>query len=181
MDKKEFADFITIIRYGYQKHDFLQDMDSLSFWFDMLNDLPYEIAVLALKKHVATSKWLPSVAEIRQHASELTQRGINDWSDEWAAVMKAVSAYGYMNESDAMLSLSPLTREVVRQLGWKQICCCEQNEVMSLRANFRMIYTQKADRARQLSMLPPSVRESIEAGELDNETTLDSGKVWFLE
>lgn len=161
MDKKEFARFVTIIRSGYQKQDFLKDIDSLSFWFSMLNDLPFELAIAALKKHVATSKWLPSVAEIRQCASEITQGEPRDWSDEWLSVIQAVRMYGYMNEKDALATLAPLTKEIVRQLGWKNICCSEQNELTALRANFRMIYEQKAEREKERSILPGDVQKRI--------------------
>lgn len=179
MDKTEFARFVKIVRSGYQKPEFLKDGDSLAFWYMMLQDLPYEIAMLALQKHIATSKWLPSVAEIRQAATEVTSSGVKDWSDEWAAVLHAVGAYGYMNESDALSTLSPLTREVVRQLGWKHICCCAQNEIMSLRANFRIIYTQKADREKELATLPKAVRETIR--ERKREAILDYVGIKYTE
>lgn len=161
MDKTEFARFVTIIRSGYQKQDFLKDVDSLSFWFSMLKDLPFELAVTALQKHVATSKWLPSVAEIRQCASEITLGEPRDWSDEWLSVIQAVRMYGYINEKDALATLSPLTKGIVRQLGWKNICCSEQNELTALRANFRMIYTQKAEREKENASLPCDVSGKI--------------------
>lgn len=161
MDKTEFAKFVTIIRSAYQKHDFLKDVDSLSFWYLMLKDLPYELALTALQKHIATSKWLPSVAELRQCASELVQGAPRDWSDEWSAVIQAVRLYGYMREKDALETLAPITREIVRQIGWKTICFAEQSEIISLRANFRMIYNQKAERVRERASLPTEVQSNI--------------------
>ena len=163
MDKKEFAKFVTIIRGCYQKQDFLKDVDSLSFWYEMLKDLSYELAVIALLKHVATSKWIPSVAEIRMCAADLTQGELRDWSDEWRSVIQAVRLYGYMNEKDALDTLMPITREIVRQLGWKTICFSEQDEITALRANFRTIYQQKAGRAKENAALPENVKGKIAA------------------
>jgi hypothetical protein len=45
-------------------------------WFQMLSDIPFEVAERALMKVLATAKFFPSVAEIREAAVQITQPAI---------------------------------------------------------------------------------------------------------
>lgn len=116
-------------------------------WYRMLADLPYEIAEKALLRVLATAKHFPTVAEIREAAVELTSDPVPTAMEAWAEVRRAISLYGYYREEEALASLSPATAQVVRWIGWQEICASEQPDV--IRAQFRMAYERYVARAKE--------------------------------
>lgn len=161
MDYKEFGSLVFVIRSAYGKPDFLSDKESALVWFEMLKDIPYEKAKAAVTRHAMTNKWIPTIADIRESVVEI-QSDKTDWSDGWKEVMTAVGRFGYSDEPGAIESMSPMTREVVKRLGWKQICQSDQNELMALRANFRMVYERKQVSEKEQAQLPAWLGERIE-------------------
>lgn len=160
MTKSEFGRVILVIRGAYQKDDFLNDDEAVEIWYQMLKDLTYEQVKMAVQKHAMTNKWTPSIAEIRESIVEI-QADKTDWSDGWEEVLRAIRRFGYCDESGAMKSISPMTAEVVKRLGWQQICQSEQSELMAIRANFRMIYEEKHKSFKEDAQLPIGLKKEI--------------------
>lgn len=52
-----------------------------------MQDIPYDIAKLVLNKWVATNKWSPTIADIREQAAEITNGKQADWSEGWEKVV----------------------------------------------------------------------------------------------
>lgn len=117
------------------------------------------MAELTLNKWVATNKWSPSIADIREAATDLTQGEAKEWGDAWQEVLNAISKYGSYREIEALESLDDVTRQTVKRLGFKNICMSEEIQVD--RANFRMIYENELQRQKQKAQLPPSVKSLI--------------------
>jgi len=140
----------------------LQDKDmepTAMLWQKMLSDMPYQLAENALVKVLATSKFFPSVAEIREAASQLTQPAQMTAIDAWGEVLKAIRYYGFYREKEAMAFLPPEVANLVRKFGWREICTSEQPEV--IRAQFRMAWETQAARQKELAVLPAEIREMI--------------------
>ncbi|NLW90989.1 MAG: hypothetical protein GXY34_05250 [Syntrophomonadaceae bacterium] len=62
MDKEQFKKFVQTMTDAYPNWD--PKTSRLELWADMLSDLNYFVAMARLKKHIATSKYPPSIAEI---------------------------------------------------------------------------------------------------------------------
>ena len=157
MNKKEFAIFASALRTYYPKENILPNEQALELWFKQLQDIPYDVAEVTLNKWVATNKWSPSIADIREQATDLTQGGAKDWGDAWQDVLRAISKYGSYEELKALESLDETTRKVVKRLGFRNLCFSEEIQVD--RANFRMIYEQQLQRDKQDAQLPPRLKE----------------------
>lgn len=160
MDKKEFAVFSMALKTYYPKDNLLPTPEAMELWFRSLEDIPYKIAEVFLAKWVATEKWSPSIAEIRSGCISLTAEETADWSSGWEEVRKAIGRYGYMQEEKALGSMTPTTRLVVERLGWRSLCCSD-NEVAD-RANFRTAFETISKRETEKKQLPPALRETIE-------------------
>ena len=160
MTRAEFGRLVTVIRGVYRDKDFLSDAEVAEIWYSMLKDLTYEQAKMAATKHAMTSKWAPSIADLRAQVVDI-QADKADWADGWEEVLRAIRRHGIYNEEAALESMSPMTREVTKRLGWKQICMSEMDELTAIRANFRMIYEQKADKARENAMLSLDLQHQI--------------------
>ena len=56
--------------------------------------------------------------------------------------------------------MDDITRQVVKRLGWKDLC--ESENLMQDRANFRIVYEQEQKRVSEKAMLPPKLKNQIE-------------------
>ncbi len=139
-------------------------------WAHILSDIPYPVAEKALIKVLATAKFFPTVAEIRDAAMQLTQPTIPTALEAWGEVQRAWGLYGWSRQEEALASMSPLTAEVCRRFGWRDMCACEEPEV--LRGQFRMAYEQYAGRQKEMAVLPDNVRSLI--GGLANQLAMGS-------
>jgi hypothetical protein len=159
INKKEFAIFASALRTYYPKENLLPNEQAMQLWFNQLYDIPYKVAEVTLNKWVATNKWSPSIADIREQATGLTQGEAKEWGDAWQEVLRAISKFGSYREDEALASLDDTTRTVVRRLGFRNLCFSEEIQVD--RANFRMIYEREIQRERQDAQLPPKLKELI--------------------
>lgn len=175
MDKQEFGQFVAALRTYYSKENILPNQAAVALWYRQLQDISYPVACAVLDKWVATNKWSPSIADIREAVSEIQSGGsAPDWGEGWEETIRAIRRFGYYNEQEAMESLTPLTRETVRRLGFKTLCMSE-NDVAD-RANFRQIYEIVSKRQTEARKIPLPVREKIASltaafGALPEEST----------
>jgi len=168
INKKEFAIFASALRTYYPKEKILPNEQAMELWFTQLQDIPYKVAEVMLTKWVATNKWSPTIADIREQTTILLNGEAKEWGEAWESVLKAISKYGSYRETEALESLDEITRETVKRIGFRNLCMSEELNID--RANFRMIYESRAERARQNSQLPPRLQEII------NTALLERGK-----
>ena len=163
MDRKEFAIFTSALKTYYPRENILPNEQAMQLWYEQLEDLPYKLAAATLKKWVATNKWSPSIADIREQALSITESGTTrDWGEAWSCVLTAIAHYGAYQEDKALEILDETTRQVVKRMGFKNICYSEN--IAADRANFRNIYEQVEARRKQSAQLPPKLKALIESG-----------------
>ena len=143
----------------YTKENFLPDAESIKIWFSLLKDIPYEVLNVAIQKYMMTNKFSPTIADLRELASEVTVGQITDWGDGWEQVLKAIRVYGSYNERAALDSMDDITRKCVERLGFREICLSENIAVD--RANFRMLYEQLANRQKEDAKLSLSIKTKL--------------------
>ena len=155
MDKKEFAIFASALKTYYPKEGLLPTKEAMELWFRQLQDIDFMVAETALNKWVATNKWSPTIADIREASTELTQGAIPDWGEGWEQVLLAIRKYGSYHPKEALESMDDITRQAVERLGFRNICMSEN--IATERANFRMIYEQLAERKKKTAQIPQRV------------------------
>lgn len=162
MNAQEFGNFAAALRTYYSRENILPNKQAMELWFRQLQDIPYEAAEAILSKWVATNKWSPSIADIRDGMAEIQNGGAaEDWGEGWNKAMAAIRKYGSYNEAEALDSLPPLTRETVRRLGYKSLCWSE-NQIAD-RANFRQVYEILEKRKIETDKIPLPVQQKIAA------------------
>lgn len=183
MTRQEFWQFAAAIRTYYSRENILPNEQAMELWFRQLQDIPFPVAEAILAKWVATNKWSPSIADIRDSMAEIQNGGpADDWGEAWDQAMTAIRRFGSYDEDGALASLHPLTRETVRRLGYKSLCWSE-NQVAD-RANFRQVYEILSKRKVETDKIPLPVRETLKAltesfaKPVDNNTqkAISSGK-----
>lgn len=174
MTKQEFALLASAIRTYYPKEQILPNQQAMELWYQELQDIPYEIAIAGLRQWVATNKWSPSIAEIREMASTVQNGVIPDWGEGWEQVLAAIRKYGMYQVGEAMDSFDPITKQCVERLGFKNICMSEN--VATDRANFRMLYEQLQERKKKDSQLPLPLKNLIQGIQQKKQGLLEGGE-----
>ena len=160
MTKDEFRVLAKGLKAVYTQPNFLPDAEAIQIWYELLKDLDYATANIAIQKHMVSSKYPPTIADIREQATEVSYGQAPLWSDGWEQVLRAMRLYGSYRLQEALDSMDDLTRKAVERLGFKELCMSENIAVD--RANFRMVFEQIANREYETKKLPLSLQNSIE-------------------
>lgn len=159
MTFEEFLPIADAIRHYYPKEPIMPNKEAVMLWYEELSDLDATATKAAIRKWAATSKWPPTIADIREQVAGFTTPKIKDWSEAFEDARKAIRRFGSYNPTDALNSLDELTRETVKRLGYYDLCVSENHAAD--RANFRMIYEQLAKREAEERQINPDVKMMI--------------------
>ncbi len=174
MTREEFKVLCKGMKAVYTQPSFLPDADAFNIWYSLLQDIDYMVAQAAIQKYMLTNKFPPTIADIREYATTIKTGEKPLWSDGWEEVLKAIRKYGSYRESEALESMTEITRKSVQRLGFRNICMSEN--IMADRANFRMIYEQIAEREHTSKQIPvklSSLIEDIQKKGLDSRNLLE--------
>ncbi len=128
--------------------------ETVAVYMRLLRDIQPEDLQVAVDQAIATCKFLPTVAELRDTLHGLTVVGQLTWGEAWEDVqkeMRRIGSYGVPRFS------SDLTAAVVRSMGWKVLCASENPATD--RAQFRDMYNAMAARRDGEQKLLPQARE----------------------
>lgn len=159
MDRREFAIFADALKTYFPREQLLPNKQAMELWYRELQDIPYQVAEVVLRKWVATEKWSPSIAEIRAMATECVNGKPPDWGEGWQQVQRAILRYGRDRKAEAMATFDPLTRKTVEYLGWRELCNSEN--AMADRANFRDCFKIVLQREQTDQRLPQPLLQAI--------------------
>ena len=156
MTRIEFSKLMAFVTAAVDKPVARPTIDA---YFEMLQDLPYDLAAVAVKKIIATDEYptLPTIGKIRQAAAEISRGRILSAPEAWGLAIKAIHRYGYYREAEALASLPGQVAEVVRWMGWQTICMSEKISVD--RGQFLRMYEVHQKREQEQAVLPPAVRD----------------------
>lgn len=161
MTQQEFLTIVATIKAAYPNSNVMPDKNSMNVWYAMLKDLDYKHVHIAITDHISNNKFAPTIAEIREKATNLSVAPVRDWGEAWESVLMAIRKYGYMQEELALESMDDTTRKCVKRIGFINICTSEN--ITADRANFRMIYEQEASNQKASNQLPLGIREQKQA------------------
>ena len=159
MTGEEFKPISMGLKAAYTQNSFLPDAEAVRLWFRLLEDLPAETVRRAAYRHIALSRFPPSIAELREACLALQEPPEQDWSEGWTRVTPANGRYGRMGNAEAMAALKkadPLAAETAERLGWRLLCLSETPGAD--RAGFRSIYHTLQQRTREERRLPPGLQ-----------------------
>lgn len=118
-------------------------------WHMALEDVPSKVASSALRRLQATAKFLPSPAEIRLAADEVSRGEALTPAEAWGDVVRAIGRWG-MNrppgEESGWNFNDLLTRRVVDSLGWEELC--QSTNQVADRARFIEEYQRVLEKDR---------------------------------
>jgi len=160
MTKTEFQKFFRYI--SSVTTDTNPSPERTQVYYDMLNDLDFEVAMVGAKRVIATMEnpFLPMPAVFRNATLEVTGKETLPWPDAYDQVLKAVSNFGVHRSNEAIESLTPINRAAMRSLGgFQAFCINEENDTN--RAQFRMAYEALAKRETMDAKTPQKLKDLI--------------------
>lgn len=173
MTRSDAAKLMGIIVLAYPNYDKFKDEKqvkaTVNLWATMFSEDDTDIVGLAVKKHIATNKWPPSVAELRELMLEMTAPDLIAPDQAWLAVSDYIKLHGectYGGEGEDE-SLPPLVRRAVESIGYHNLyemnCgSCRGSKPGMARTAFMNLYEQLYERERNRAMTPGCVTQQID-------------------
>ncbi|WP_459929871.1 hypothetical protein [Desulfosporosinus burensis] len=158
MTKAEFQKFFRYI--SSVTTDTNPSPERTQVYWDLLNDLEFEVAMVGGKRILATleNPFLPMPAVFRKAALEVTGRETLPWPEAYDQVLRAIRNFGVHRVEQALDSLTPINRATLNALGgFKAFCLNEENDIN--RAQFRMAYETLAKREMMDANTPQKLKE----------------------
>lgn len=160
MTFKEFGKLADAIKTYFPRDNMLPTDTAMELWYDMLKDMDYQSACIGLKNHVATSKFAPTIADIRNGAVISHPQELNEM-EAWSIVSKSIRNSGY-NSVEEFSKLPPLVQKAVGLPSQLRTWALDENyneEVVS--SNFIKCYRNELAKQREFQKIPQNVRNLI--------------------
>jgi len=158
MNKSDFQKFFKYITAATTNTN--PSPERTQVYYDMLNDLDFEVAMVGAKRVIATMEnpFLPMPAVFRNAALQVTGKETLPWPDAYDQVLRAVRNFGVHRSNEAIESLTPINRAAMRSLGgFQAFCINEENDTN--RAQFRMAYETLAKRETMDAKTPQKLKD----------------------
>lgn len=161
MTFKEFGKLADAIKTYFPRDNMLPTDTVMELWYDMLKDMDYQSAYIGLKNHVATSKFAPTIADIRNGAVISQPQELNEM-EAWSLVSKAIRNSGY-NSAEEFAKLPPLVQKAVGLPSQLRTWALDENynEQVAM-SSFQRAYKAELKRHEELQKTPQNVRNLIE-------------------
>lgn len=164
MDRDEFKVLVKGMKAVYAQPTFIPDQDAFNIWFELLKDLPYRQANLAIQKYMLTERFPPTIADLRAKAVEVSEKPLEEMSEleAWAIVRKAIGNSGYnsveeFNKLPEVCQIAVGTPENLHE--WSQM---ESDQVATVeQSHFIRNYRAAAKRLSKEKKLPENIRNLI--------------------
>lgn len=165
MKKAELLDIVTVIVMSYPdrfKEDVIPGM--VTAWYAFFKDDDKTAVELAVTKHIASNKWPPSIAEIREAMAEILHPELIPPDVAWTAVMDVMYATG--GASWGRPTFPPLIERVVETIGWHTLWELHRgsyagNKDGMDKVAFMDLYKPAYERALQAATLPEALSAAI--------------------
>jgi hypothetical protein len=131
---------------------------SVILWNKMLADLPYVLAEAAVCQVLATSKYWPNIAEIRESALFITGNKAPTALEAWGMVREAI------RKDKPASTLPPAVQKAIKAFGGLDGIGYSE-DLKYIQGQFLRAYDELATKENHYEELPAQVRELIsEAG-----------------
>lgn len=169
MTKADAAKMAAVIVTAYPNYDKFKSREEVNNYVGLLATMfaadDAAAVGLAVKKHIATSKWPPSIAEIRELMLETTHPEIVPPDLAWAAVSDLIFTLRRGQWDEAKDRLPALVARAVEIIGWKNLYDMHSGEAGSKpgmdRVAFLGQYAPMYDRAKTDAMTPQPISSQI--------------------
>lgn len=162
MTTKEFAVIAAAIKTYFPRDSVLPTERAMELWYNELKDLPYNAVNLGLRMYVATNRFAPMIADIREYAGHFyTESGeeLNEMA-AWGLVLKAMRNSIYHSDEE-FAKLPRLVQKAVVSPGqlreWAMAEDVDGTWMNVTQSNFMRTYRAELSQEKVLEKLPPDI------------------------
>lgn len=168
MTRQETVDLVTLIVAAYPAADRLKDKDTIkamvNVWEKIFKDDNQKLVDLAVQKHIATNKWPPNIAEIREQMVLIEHPELVPPDVAWIVVSDLL--YAESEHSDPTKALPPLIARCVDAIGWRHLKEMNRGYIDGRkpgmdRLAFMQQYAPMYERMRERAMLPKALYTTV--------------------
>jgi hypothetical protein len=171
MTGAQAAKLVGLMAVAYPSYDKFRDESHLratvALWGQMFAEDDFSLVQLALEKHIATSKWPPSIADIRDILADITMPGLLPVDEAWRAVQQLMRLHDRLYEPTDRYLPAPIA-QAVDTVGYdvlvalSRAAVCGKNDKAGLdRVAFEQAYGAVRDRERERAALPGDLRRRL--------------------
>ncbi len=164
-DVERIIAMLSLAYPSYESHKTPQQIcATIDLYHRFLRDVETPILEAAAMQHITSSKWFPSVYELREAALSLVNHGESSAEEAWLEVKKTISRVGYYGVpqfSDAKIL------RAVEAIGWRELCLTPIETEGVTRAHFMRIYDSLKNRQRMEHLTLPEIRSVIERKKIE--------------
>lgn len=178
---KQAAKLVKICVTAYPNSDKFQNDEAVAntviLWANYFADDDWGNVALALQKHIATSKWVPSIAEIRELIVEITRPDLIPPDEAWALVNNWLHNTSEHGGEDVHRLFPTILADTIEACGGKSKLWALMRQQYGYngkagldKLTFMQLYEPKYLREKQQAMTPQRVVAGIETTQkrLDN-------------
>ena len=166
VDREQFKILVKAMKAVYTKPEFIPDQDAFNVWYMMLRDLSYEILTNAVQKHMMTSPFPPTIADLRSSAAQFTPEGSATELTEleaWEMVRRAISNSNYNSDKEYEKLPALVQKAVGNPANLREWAMMDIDTVNSVeQSHFIRAYRSVISREKDLQKLSPVMRQLIE-------------------
>lgn len=173
MTHDETVKLIGLLVVAYPSYDKFGDEKHLSstvaLWETMFADDNFRLVQLALEKHIATSKWPPSIADIRDIMADITMPNLLPADKAWMAVQKLMSMHDRLYYPTDHYLPAPIA-QAVDTVGFDQLKAMSRagsvghdSKAGLASVAFRQAYEAIRARTREQAALPGALRARLDS------------------
>lgn len=167
MTREEFGTLAKGMKAVYPQPTFLPDKDAFDIWYELLKDIPYEIASTAIQKHMVSNKFPPTIAEIRENVASIIphEREISEL-EAWNIVYKAIGKSNYYADEEFENFPESIKAAVGNPANLREWAQMDLDTVRSVeQSHFIRCYRSALERKKQDAKLPEHIKIAIRNSE----------------
>lgn len=169
MTKSETIKIMAILTAAYprfyEKQTEADKLAAIELWHRHFADVPYNIVLQAVDAVIATSKFVPNIAEINEKIDLILRNGTDEMSEAeaWSCVSHAIKNSTYNYESE-FAKLPQIIRKIVHSpYQLHEWAAMDEETVQSVVAsNVQRAYRTESEKQKQISYLPQERQKRLQ-------------------
>lgn len=174
MDKDKFKVLVKAMKAVYTDPKFIPDKYAFDVWYSLLQDLEYETASIAIEKYMLSNKFPPTISDIREQYTSVTNPEQLSEMEAWSLVSRALrnGYYGAEQEFDKLPKIVQKAVGTPSQLrNWSQTSIESIENV--IQSNFMRTYRAVVSREKEIEKMPVRIQEVIKTVNSDSMKRLE--------
>ncbi len=172
MKHEETVKIIGLLIVAYPSYDKFKDeshiRSTVALWDKMFADDDFGLVQMAVEKHIAKSKWPPSIAELREIMAEITHPELIPVEEAWSLVKKLLAMHERLY-APTNAFLPKLIAEAVDAVGYENLKSLSRSVAQGDskkagldRVAFIQAYENRLQRDKERAVMPKNLRHRID-------------------